>query len=517
MNFKKLIRIIFGRSAVVILALLAQILFFVLAVNRFREAWVHFYTASIALSLVIAIFIINGKSNPSFKMTWLLLALAFPFFGTPLYIYTRIQLESRIVAKRLDEIIKKTKKYISADESVLEEIKAESPSEKNLAAYISGLCGYPPFKNTSAEYMPSGEAKFKLLKEELSKAERFIFLEYFIIERGVMWDGLLEILSEKASAGVEVRVMYDGMCSLALLPWNYPKRLHKLGIQCKVFSQIRPVLSTVQNNRDHRKIAVIDGHTAFTGGVNIADEYINERERFGHWKDTALMLKGEAANSFTMMFLQNWNLDAQDNGEDYEKYLCRNFSDVLNAERDTDGFFIPYGDSPLDHELTGHSVYSDILYRAEKYVHITTPYLVPDNEMLTALKFAAKRSVETVIILPHIPDKRYAYLLARTYYAELIRAGVKIYEYTPGFIHAKMFISDDIRAAVGTINIDFRSLYLHFECAAYCYGNSVVNDIEKDFQDTLKGCTQITLENCRKYNYFGQLAGWFLRLIAPLM
>lgn len=309
--------------------------------------------------------------------------------------------------------------------------------------------------------------------------------------------------------------MYDGMCCLMLLPYHYPEELKKRGIRCKMFSPIKPVLSTHQNNRDHRKIVVIDGHTAFTGGVNLADEYINRKVRFGHWKDTAIMLKGDAVKSFTIMFLQMWNITER-SGEDFSSYLpkepCR-----FQPGQEPSGFVLPYGDSPMDRERVGEQVYLDILNQAKRYVHIMTPYLILDDQMKNALIYAAKRGIDVVIIMPHIPDKKYAYLLARTYYPELIGAGVKIYEYTPGFVHAKVFVSDDEKAVVGTINLDFRSLYLHFECAAYIYRNKVVADVEKDYRETLKKCQLITLEDCSRFSWGGRRLGQLMRLIAPLM
>lgn len=331
-----------------------------------------------------------------------------------------------------------------------------------------------------------------------------------------MWDTILEILARKAKEGVDVRFMYDGMCSLMLVPYRYPKKLEAMGIKCKMFSPIKPVLSTVQNNRDHRKILVVDGRTAFTGGINLADEYINKVERFGHWKDTAVMLKGEAVAGFTIMFLQNWNI-TESNEDNYASYIKTDFSELKDKDLPTGGYVLPYGDSPLDNENVGQNVYLDILNRAERYVHIMTPYLILDNEMTGALTYAAKRGVEVIIIMPHIPDKVYAYLLARSYYAELIRAGVKIYEYTPGFVHAKGFVSDGKRAVVGSINLDYRSLFLHFECASYFYRHPVVEQVEQDMQDTLKKCMQISLEDCKRFNIFKRAAGHVLRLFAPLM
>lgn len=517
MSLKKIFRVVFGRTFIVLLSVLFQALFFFLIVQKLSENIIVSYSITTVLTTIVVLIIINDKSNPSFKLAWVIPVLVFPVFGTMMYIFMKIQLDSFLFNKKLSSIIEKTRFHFKQNDKVLKELAAENIGESNIAEYMDKFGGYPVYKDTTAKYFPVGEEKFRVLKQELMKAKEFIFMEYFIIERGYMWNAILDILMQKVEEGVEVRVMYDGMCSLVLLPYSYPKTLSKLGIKCKMFSPIRPALSSIQNNRDHRKIVVIDGHTAFTGGINLADEYINKVERFGHWKDTAIMLKGEAVNSFTMMFLQNWNIDERAE-DDYEEYLRYDFTEIITAENnDVSGYFMPYSDSPLDKENVGQNVYMDILYRAKKYVHIMTPYLILDNEMTTSLTYAAKRGVETIIIMPHIPDKQYAYLLARTYYPELIEAGVKIYEYTPGFIHAKVFVSDDDRAVVGSINLDYRSLFLHFECAAYCYKNSVVGDVETDFKQTLKKCQQITADDCKKYNRLKLLAGRCLRLVAPLM
>ena len=375
--------------------------------------------------------------------------------------------------------------------------------------------GFPVYENYTAEYFPSGEQKFERLKEELEKARKFIFMEYFIVEHGVMWDTILEILERKAKEGVEVRFMYDGMCSIALLPYHYPKILEAKGIHCHAFAPIKPALSTYQNNRDHRKIVVIDGHTAFTGGVNLADEYINVKERFGYWKDVAVMIKGEAVKNFTIMFLQMWNI-WEKTPLDYEKYLSHDLPQQIEGRR-SEGFVLPYGDSPLDHEPVGKMVYLDILNTAKKYVHIMTPYLILDDETINALRYAAKRGVDVKIIMPDIPDKKYAFLLAHTYYLELMDAGVQIYQFRPGFVHAKVFTSDDTKAVVGSINLDFRSLYHHFECAAFMYKNQVVGDIENDFQSTLEKCRRIGREEILHAPLWEKLAGTILKLIAPMM
>ena len=318
----------------------------------------------------------------------------------------------------------------------------------------------------------------------------------------------MDVLERKARQGVEVRVMYDGTCAVAKVPYQYPRQLEKLGIQCKMYAPLRLFMSTHYNNRDHRKILVVDGRTAFTGGINLADEYINRTARFGHWKDTGVMISGEAVRGFTMMFLQMWEVSDW-REQDYRRYL--EASGPVEAE----GFVLPYGDSPFDGENVSEMVYMDVLDRASEYVHITTPYLILDHEMMTALTYAAKRGVEVTIITPAIPDKKAVFAVTQSYYWELIEAGVNIYEYTPGFIHAKMFVSDGATAVVGSINLDYRSLYHHFECAALLYRSSAVAEVERDFQTTLARCRPITLEE--NWKPMRRLLGWVLRPLAPLL
>ena len=508
---KKIFKVIFGRTTIALIALCFQLAILYVSYKFYQEYIGYIFTGFVVLSACIVIYIINAKQNPAFKLAWIIPVLVFPFFGVVMYLFVKMQQAPKRINKKIKKISDEMDKNLEQNESILAELKNENCDVHNLAYYMHNAGNFPVYKNTDIEYFPVGEVKFKKLIEELKKAEKYIFMEYFIIEKSKMWNIILEILEEKVKQGVEVRVMYDGMCSIAMLPWSFPETLKKKGINCKIFSPIVPALSTCQNNRDHRKIVVIDGKVAFTGGVNIGDEYINEYDKYGHWKDTSIMLKGDAVKSFVLMFLQMWNIDEK-TLKDYEKYINTEENLTKNSS-----YVIPYSDNPYDEDNIGEQVYMDIINTAKKYVHIMTPYLILDNEMIMALKYAAKRGVDTVIIMPHVPDKIYAYLLARTYYEELLEAGVKIYEYTPGFVHAKVFISDDDEAVVGTINLDFRSLYLNFECAAYMYRNSAINYIEKDFERTLEECENITLENHKKYSVFKKIIGRVLRLFAPLM
>lgn len=504
--------LVFSRTTILIVLLLAQLAIFAATLTYLRDYAQYIYGLFGVLEIVSVIYIINSKSNPAFKITWILLIFVLPVFGTAFYLFMKMMPGTGLIERRLADLTVSTREYMKQDEDTLEALRVSKPANANLAHYLSKQVNFPVHRNTSVKYFSSGEDKFEEMKKQLEKAEKFIFMEYFIVEEGVMWDEIFEILKKKVHAGVEVRFMYDGMCSLSKVPHDYDKKIRKYGIKCKMFSPVRPILSSYQNNRDHRKICVIDGNVGFTGGINLADEYINRIERFGHWKDTAVMLEGEAVQNLTILFLQMWNV-SQKKPENYLQYLTPK---SLEFKREL-GFVLPYGDSPFDKEIIGEQVYFHILNHAKKYVHIMTPYLILDNEMLTTLKFAAKCGIEVIIIMPHIPDKWYAFILAKTYYEELMEAGVQIYEYTPGFIHAKVFVSDNDTATVGTINLDYRSLYHHFENGVFIYNNQVVWDIEKDFQETLVKCEKVSLTNLRSRSLIEQVVGKILRLVAPLM
>ena len=504
------LHLIFGRTTIVTLLLLVQIVLLLGVFQYLEEYLAYFYGGFALLSASIVLHLVNQRGDPTVKLTWIVLVLVVPVVGVALYLFVRTDLGHRMIHKRLETIHRENAGLVPSQPSLMARLSEEDPEFASLARYTAAM-GYPPFADCEAEYFPLGDVMFPRLLEELEKARSFIFLEFFIIDEGLMWGKVLEVLQRKARQGVEVRLLYDGTCALFNLPYRYPKEMRRLGVQCKMFSPIRPIVSTSYNNRDHRKIVVIDGHTAFTGGVNLADEYINVRPRFGHWKDTALLIRGPAVRSFTHMFLEMWNVDQRQ--EDFRRYL-----DVpVPRPEGRQGYVLPYADSPLDDERVGELVYMDMLNRAQRYVHIMTPYLILDHDMITALTFAAKRGVEVVLILPHIPDKQYAFALAKTHYKELMEAGVQIWEYTPGFVHAKVFVSDDRKAVVGTINLDYRSLSLHFECAAYLCDVPAVADIERDVQDTLKRCQRINPAALRQLPLATRLEGLLLKLVAPLM
>ena len=506
-----LVRLVFSRIGLLALLLLLQVALVLTAFILCQQYIPHLIIIQGIFVVVMVLYLINSDFDPSAKITWLVFIMIVPVFGTLFLLYTRMDVGHRALRDRLRLFVDQTKDALPQDEQVMNELEQTSPESAALDRYLNLTGCFPVYDQTRVSYFPLGENKFEEMLKQLEQAEHFIFLEYFIIEEGEMWGRILEILVRKASEGVEVRLMYDGTNEFATLPSSYPQKLKELGIKCKAFAPIAPFVSTHYNYRDHRKILVIDGHTAFTGGVNLSDRYINREEVFGHWKDTAIMLKGQAVKSFTLLFLQMWNIDEKE--PEFGKYLSYPAEPVAEAP----GYVIPYGDTPVDGYRVGEMVYIDILNRAKDYVHIMTPYLILDGELDTALRFAAERGVEVSIILPGIPDKKTPYALAKTHYASLIRAGVKIYEYTPGFVHAKVFSSDDRKAVVGTINLDYRSLYHHFECAAYMVDTPCIADIEADFADTLAKCRRVTLEDVKNEKTGTKLRGILAKAIATLL
>ena len=503
-------RAIFSRTGLILLLFLVQLGLLLAVMVWFQEWQAHVLGGTAVLTAAGVLVVLNSGLDPTAKLTWMVVMTAFPVFGALFYWYTRRDMGHRLLKTVMTERQIQSRRLIDQDAAVMKALENREPGAAGMARYVRRSGCFPVFSGTETIYFPTGEAMFERLLVELRKAERFIFLEYFILDEGYMWDSILEILKDKAADGVDVRVMYDGTCEFTLLPRNYARELEKWGIRCQVFAPLEPFVSTHYNYRDHRKILVIDGKVGFTGGVNLADEYINRREKYGHWKDTALMLRGSAVRSFTVMFLQLWGTDLRT--PEYHKFL-----DAPVEKSDCSGFVMPYSDSPLDNDRVGEQVYIDILNRAKRYVHIMTPYLILDAQMESALCYAARRGVDVRIILPGIPDKKSAYCLAKTHFAALNAAGVKLYTYTPGFVHAKSFVADDTEAVVGTINLDYRSLYHHFECAVYMHGTAAVGDIEADFQDTQRRCRRVTRETIKAEKWTVKLAGFVLKTIAPLL
>ncbi len=473
------------------------------------------YWVSMALTIfsgLISLYIINKNENPAYKIAWIFLIAIVPVFGGTLYAAVGNKRPMRKLRRRLEGETRRRRKLHRQEGKTLLRLHAQNPRACATFGYIYRQGKFPVWTNTQTRYFSLGEEMFSAMLQELKKAEHYIFLEYFIIAEGHMWEEILAILEEKARQGLDVRVIYDDVGCLGVLPVGYRSQLEKKGIRCIAFNPFIPIASMAMNNRDHRKILVIDGCVAFSGGINIGDEYINKKVRFGHWKDSGFMLLGEAVWNFTLMFLEMWNgLRPED--PDYAVFYPHRYHENAFPE---DGFVQPFSDSPLDEESLAENIYIELLSQAQKYVYIFTPYLVIDNEMQTALCMAAKRGVDVRIVTPGIPDKKTVYQLTRSYYPPLLSAGVRIYEYTPGFLHAKSYVCDDVMAVVGTINLDYRSLYLHFECGTLFYGSQVVKQLKADAQATFASSRQVGLADCRR-GLAASLRDAALRVVAPLL
>lgn len=527
------------KTTLFIFILAIQIVLLIIFIIRFNRYFNIFYGFNVSLSVACVFWILNNKSNPSYKIAWIILIMLFPVFGGLFYLFFSGNKTSRKAAARILEISKVSSSILCTGEDRNEELKRENQDAFNQANYLRNFAEYPLYQNLYAQYLANGEIKFEKLKEELVKAERSIYLEYFIIEEGLMWNSILEVLTEKAASGVDVRIIYDAAGCLETLPLNYARYLEGKGIKCCVFNPMVPLLSPRLNNRDHRKIAVIDGHTGFVGGINLADEYINHIEKHGHWKDAALMIKGEAVRSLTVMFLSMWSY-LRNEPIDLDAVNAVTFSNIeqeeaenllspksggsgggggssITVENAFDGYLCPFADSPLDGEPVSQNVYLNLINKAEQSVYITTPYLIIDHEMVNALCTAAKCGVDVRIITPHQGDKWYVHPVSQSYYSPLIDSGVKIYEYEPGFIHSKTFVVDGRFGVVGTINMDYRSLYLHFECGVWMYRCSCLADMVRDFEDIIAVGVKITKEDLKQIPLRKRVLMSLLRIFAPLM
>lgn len=479
--------------------------------------WLGGVTGWIAGGLrIIAIFlvlkIVRTSRYLSSDLMWIMLIMLFPVMGTAFYLFVGANLITSRATWSMVKATNDSRRSYLQDPEVLRNLVETYPECEGQAKYLSGYAHFPAYQNHIGdfEYYPLGEDGFPEMLKAMESAEKFIFLEYFIIAKGTMWDRMHAILKRKAEKGLDVRVMYDDMGSFTTLPMSYAKKLQKEGIRCIPFNRISPVLGAIMNHRDHRKILVVDGKVAFSGGINLADEYINQKVRFGHWKDNVIRIGGEAVWSYTVMFLTHWKaLSKQE--EDFEKFRAASSHDLKGAW--PDGFIIPYADTPLDNAHVGQDVYMNILNGAKKYCYIMTPYLILDNEFVNALVLASCRGVDVRIVTPGIPDKKTVFGVTRSFYETLIQGGVKIYEYTPGFVHAKVFVSDDRTATVGTINLDYRSLYLHFENGTCLIGSTKVLDIRKDVEETIEKSHEVCLKEAR-FNFFVNTKNSVIRIFA---
>ena len=499
------------RRAVIILILLVEIAsftFLIVAGSLISEVAAVIFRV---ISFIVALYVISKNDKGGYRLIWVFLILVFPIFGGVLYVFLNSQMISNRYAKNLSEVIKSTQDQFELKPELKEELREKYPVYVKGVDYLENTQNFPVYKNTKTTYLSPGEAFWPVFLDKLRSAEKYIFLEYFTIGEGKFWDSILEILKEKAKSGVLVRIMYDDMGCFLTLPSDYPEYLKSLGIECKVFNPFRPFFTTIQNNRDHRKLTSIDGKIAFCGGLNLSDEYVNEKERFGYWKDSAVMVEGEAAWSITCFLLQIWQIN-QVTYEDFRQYYP--WTEEPCPIRN-DGFVQPYTDVPLDHERVSESVYMHMINSAEKYLYISTPYLILDEDMVSALCLSAKSGVDVRIVTPSKYDKWMIHQATRCYYRDLVKAGVRIYEYTPGFMHSKTVVIDDKAAIVGSVNWDYRSLYLHFESAVWMCGTDTVIDVKNDLLKSFEASDEVLREELN-FRRGWSLFRLILRLIAPI-
>ncbi|NMB02180.1 MAG: cardiolipin synthase [Firmicutes bacterium] len=509
---KKLLSLLFHRVTIVTIAILAQLIALILMIGRFSNFFPLFYAFFSILSAIVVIVIATGHDKSAYKIAWIIPIMVFPIFGGLFYLVLGKARLSPRMRRKMERLRLHGQHSLAASSSVLDELTQIDARAASQARYIQNYAAHPVYKHSYSKFFPLGELAFESMLEELDKAQHFIFLEYFIIEEGIMWNRILDILKRKAQEGVDVRLIYDDVGCIFKLPRNYDQKLESMGIKTERFHPLTPTLSVTLNYRDHRKMMIIDGHTGFAGGINLADEYINAYEKYGHWKDSAFLIKGESVWSLTVMFLTMWEYLRA------ETVDLNSFRPPQSAvELQSQGFIQPFADNPLDSEAVSETIYFNLINRAKDYVYINTPYLILDNEMLTALGAAAKSGVDVRIITPHIPDKPLVHTVTRSYYSTLLQSGVRIYEYTPGFMHSKAIVADDEVAVVGSINLDYRSLYMAFENGVWLFGTDSVLQIRDDFLDTLPVCQEVSLDEYGNPSWSQRVKWSLLRLVAPLM
>ena len=485
----KLLRILFSKWSISALLFLIQVAAIGLVIVYLNEYFYIFQIVSVIIGLAVLLVLINRQENPEYKIPWLFLVLVLPIFGTLFYLLFSRTKASKKTRKMFIQASDELAPYVANNEN-LPELYEYMGEDAGLARYLKETSYLGGTMGNKINYYPVGEKMWVDMLEALESAKEFILMEYFIVDPGHMWDSIHEILVRKAKEGVKVHFLYDDVGTVTMLPSGYYKTLRKEGIDAHKFNPFTPIVSAIVDNRSHRKITVVDGKVAFTGGINLGDEYINENKRLGHWKDTGIRVYGKAVNTFTALFFIDFLL-AKREIPDFKLYFNPN-PEVFDQE----GAIIPFGDGPrpLYQEQVGEENFINILGRAKKYFYITTPYLIIDHHLTMALCDAARRGVDVRVVTPHIPDKKAVFCMTRSSYKQLREAGVKVYEYTPGFVHAKMLISDDDVAFVGTINLDFRSLTHHYECGAVLYKHPCLKDIHEDFENIFEVSELITDE-----------------------
>ena len=507
---------ILGRVIIVLPAIALQLLWYVLALTVLDNVLAGYLDEVIGLVFtILAVFFVTAivakRDESTYKTLWVIIIVGFPIFGAIIYFLMGNKKTGRKLNAKLTESRAALPVLKNEDSpKLIEEISADKKRIGQTISHLSESTGFPVFENHTAKYYAFGEQMFADMCKDLKTAEKFIYIEYFIVQEGKFWNTLVEILEERAQHGVDVRVMYDDLGSIGTYSAKEVKKLLSKGIKCIPFNPFF-LLKSQLNNRDHRKIMVIDSKVAYSGGVNLADEYINHIERFGVWKDIGFRITGKAVESYTYMFVEFWNAFSKDlipAPPQWER--------PESFKQTSDGLIIPYYDSPSRDEHTSNVLFIEALSLATDYAWFYTPYLILGDSLFEAFIRAAERGVDVRIIMPGIPDKKMVYRLSRSYYKDLQKAGVKIYEYTPGFVHAKAFIADDIFGAIGTVNLDYRSLFLHFECESVFYKASILKDLKEDFLNTQSQCKERKLDD-HKETRWHRFVNNLLRVIAPML
>lgn len=470
----------------------------------------YFYLAMYATQIFCVLKIINSQENPDYKIPWLVFVLVVPIAGFMIYLMFYDRRLKRKYVKRLKSI--SSQQVHTKDKETLLKLKEEDKQAQLNANLLCKLADTHLYQNTDVKYYNMGEKLFVSMLEDLKKAEKFIFLEYFIIEEGIFWNSILSILKEKVANGIEVRVVYDDVGCMCTLPGDYYKELRRQGIKAVCFSRLKGQADNEFNNRSHRKIMVIDGKVGYTGGVNIADEYINEKVLYGLWKDVGIRLEGEAVTQLTSIFLADYEMNVRTPVAEFSPYFWNGTSVEDN------GYIIPFGDGPrpMFKHRVAKTMIMNMLNQAGKYVYMMSPYLIIDNELCQAIENAAMRGIDVRIITPHIPDKKIVFVMTRSYYKRLMDAGVKIYEFEPGFVHAKLYLSDDKYAIVGTMNLDYRSLVHHFENGVWMYKHKVLEQVREDMEDTMNKSIEIR-EGLIKDTLLQRFIRALVRVLSPML
>lgn len=500
-----------GRLVFVALSVLLQVIWLLIIMLKLNAYSSVISLGSSILALLLAFRIYGKHENAAFKMPWIIVLLAFPVLGLCIYGLFGNKGIVAGIRKRFEKLDDELFPLIPQEKDVMERLEQTDFAVANQCRYMEKFGHFPVYQNTDVVFYATAEEGLEAQLAELEKAEQFIFMEYHAIEEAESFSRLKDVLARKAKEGVEVRLFYDDVGSIGFIDRDFIKRMEALGIQCVDFNPVFPIFNIFMNNRDHRKITVIDGKVGFTGGYNLADEYFNITHPYGHWKDTGVKLTGDAVKSLTVLFLEMWNVMKQTD-QDYMKYLPN-----IEYQAKEQCYVQPYADSPLDDEAMGENVYLNMIKHAKHRLYVATPYLIISDEMNRELGLAAKRGVDVRVLTPGIPDKKSVYKMTRSYYGGLVRQGVRIYEYTPGFLHEKQVLCDDECATVGTINFDYRSLYHHFENGVFLYHCEAIKDIEKDFEETIAKCNEVT-----EYYKSGRSAvlrgtQYLWRLFAPLL